>query len=187
MDTSYSFGEMQPIRIRLHLNSSCANIVQRIRKVKLKTEPGELRKRTMKHRNTQSGARKNPDSSRVHGLRLAVNSSSFMSEELDHSSDKNKASLTQMPLPAVSRERLQGAATVEREENDALLTVGEVAETLRVSRSWVYERTRRRGRDRLPCIKLGKYLRFEITAIREWLRLRCHDSEFSGRGDGHEG
>ena len=33
----------------------------------------------MKHRNTQLGMRKNPDSPRVHGLRLTVNSSSLRS------------------------------------------------------------------------------------------------------------
>jgi predicted DNA-binding transcriptional regulator AlpA len=42
-----------------------------------------------------------------------------------------------------------------------LLTVKEVAELLQVLVSWVYERTRRRGRDRLPCFHLGKYWRFD--------------------------
>jgi excisionase family DNA binding protein len=50
-----------------------------------------------------------------------------------------------------------------------LLTVEEVADFLKVPRSWVYERTRRRGMERLPHIKLGKYLRFEESAVREFL------------------
>ena len=50
-----------------------------------------------------------------------------------------------------------------------LLTVEEVAELLQVPRSWVYERTRRRGLERLPHLKLGKYLRFEEGAVREFL------------------
>ena len=50
-----------------------------------------------------------------------------------------------------------------------LLTVEEVAELLKVPKSWVYERTRRRGLDRLPHIKLGKYLRFEEGAIIQYL------------------
>jgi excisionase family DNA binding protein len=50
-----------------------------------------------------------------------------------------------------------------------LLTVGEVADLLRVTKTWVYQRTRRRGADRLPHIKLGKYLRFEEDAIRAFL------------------
>jgi excisionase family DNA binding protein len=50
-----------------------------------------------------------------------------------------------------------------------LLTVGEVADLLQVAPSWVYQRTRRRGIDRLPHIKLGKYIRFEEDAVLAWL------------------
>jgi predicted DNA-binding transcriptional regulator AlpA len=50
-----------------------------------------------------------------------------------------------------------------------LLTVSEVARLLKVPISWVYGRTRRRGRDRLPCMKLGKYLRFSEREIVAWL------------------
>jgi hypothetical protein len=37
---------------------------------------GNQGKEAMKHRSTQFGVRKNPDSQRVHGLRLTVDSSS---------------------------------------------------------------------------------------------------------------
>jgi excisionase family DNA binding protein len=49
------------------------------------------------------------------------------------------------------------------------MTVAETARVLHVPVSWVYERTRRRGKERIPHIKLGKYLRFEIEAVRSWL------------------
>jgi excisionase family DNA binding protein len=52
---------------------------------------------------------------------------------------------------------------------DELLTVSEVAAALKVPVSWVYERTRRSGIDRIPHFKLGKYLRFRWTTVREWL------------------
>ena len=52
---------------------------------------------------------------------------------------------------------------------DELLTVNDVAQWLKVPPSWVYERTRRRGADRLPFIRLGKYLRFEETAVKRYL------------------
>jgi excisionase family DNA binding protein len=56
---------------------------------------------------------------------------------------------------------------------DELLTVAEVAEVLKVPVSWVYERTRRKGVERIPHLKLGKYLRFHACEVREWLqRLR---------------
>jgi len=57
--------------------------------------------------------------------------------------------------------------------DDDLLTVAEVARLLKVPISWVYERTRRRGIDRLPHFKLGKYLRFSEREIFAWLeRIR---------------
>ncbi|OLC47512.1 MAG: hypothetical protein AUH43_11330 [Acidobacteria bacterium 13_1_40CM_65_14] len=58
---------------------------------------------------------------------------------------------------------------------DTLLTVDDVATLLKVPKSWVYERTRSRGTtraDRLPCIKLGKYVRFDARAVRNFLRRR---------------
>jgi excisionase family DNA binding protein len=55
---------------------------------------------------------------------------------------------------------------------DDLLTVAEVAQLLKVPKSWVYERTRARGADRLPFIKLGKYVRFEVSAVTAWVEAR---------------
>lgn len=52
---------------------------------------------------------------------------------------------------------------------DALLTVHDVARILKVPLSWVYERTRRRTRDRLPHIKMGKYVRFRLADIYAYL------------------
>lgn len=60
------------------------------------------------------------------------------------------------------------AGKINRDER--LLTVQEVAELLHVPTSWVYERTRRRGGDQLPYVKLGKYLRFEEAAIVDFIR-----------------
>jgi excisionase family DNA binding protein len=52
---------------------------------------------------------------------------------------------------------------------DSLLTVEEVAELLRVPRSWVYERTRKRAFDRIPGFRLGKYWRFRRADVLAWL------------------
>jgi excisionase family DNA binding protein len=53
-----------------------------------------------------------------------------------------------------------------------LLTVDDVAGLLRVSKSWVYEHTRSRAvpaAERLPHIRIGKYLRFESRAVSAFL------------------
>ena len=59
--------------------------------------------------------------------------------------------------------------TNETQSGEQLLTVSEVAATLRVPVSWVYERTRRAGCDQIPHFKLGKYLRFHWSAVQKWL------------------
>jgi excisionase family DNA binding protein len=50
-----------------------------------------------------------------------------------------------------------------------LLTVEDVAELLRVPVTWVYERTRQRGLNRLPGFRLGKYWRFREAEVFAWL------------------
>jgi len=60
--------------------------------------------------------------------------------------------------------------------DDDLATVGEIAELLHVPNSWVYERTRRRGIERIPHFKLGKYLRFSRREVLEWVQLQRENS-----------
>ena len=57
---------------------------------------------------------------------------------------------------------------------DELLTVDDVAERFKLPRSWVYERTRRRGGDRLPFVKLGKYVRFVEADARAFIERQRH-------------
>lgn len=57
-----------------------------------------------------------------------------------------------------------------------LLTVEDVAALLKVSKSWVYEHTRSRGTppsERLPYIKMGKYVRFDVRALRAFIQKKC--------------
>jgi excisionase family DNA binding protein len=67
------------------------------------------------------------------------------------------------------------AAHGNGQDLDELLTIDEVAALLKVSKSWVYEHTRTRGTprsERLPHIKIGKYVRFDTTAVRAFLLRR---------------
>jgi excisionase family DNA binding protein len=57
-----------------------------------------------------------------------------------------------------------------------LLTVEDVAALLKVSKKWVYGHTRSRGTprsERLPYLKIGKYLRFDARAVRGFLEKKC--------------
>ena len=51
-----------------------------------------------------------------------------------------------------------------------LLTVNELAESLNVHKSWIYSRTRESGTDAMPRIKVGKYYRFILDDVMDWLK-----------------
>ena len=53
-----------------------------------------------------------------------------------------------------------------------LLSVDELAESLNVPKSWVYSRSRETGPSAMPKIKVGKYVRFELDKVMEWLRAQ---------------
>lgn len=53
--------------------------------------------------------------------------------------------------------------------SEPLLTAGQVAELLAVPESWVREATRE---ERIPYLKLGRYRRYQQTAIEAWLEAQ---------------
>lgn len=55
-------------------------------------------------------------------------------------------------------------------ESNMLLTVHELAEKLKIPVSWLYSRTREKGEGTIPKIRVGKYVRFDETAVLEWLK-----------------
>jgi predicted DNA-binding transcriptional regulator AlpA len=50
-----------------------------------------------------------------------------------------------------------------------ILTPAEVAARLKVPESWVYEKTRARCRNPMPCLRLGRFIRFDWNAVINWL------------------
>lgn len=50
-----------------------------------------------------------------------------------------------------------------------LWTADEVCEKLKVKKSYLYAPARRKGPDPIPCVKIGKYLRFVPSAIWQWV------------------
>ena len=53
-----------------------------------------------------------------------------------------------------------------------LITPEELADWLKVPQSWIYDRTRKSGPERLPFYKIGMYLRFSIPEIEDYLRIK---------------
>jgi excisionase family DNA binding protein len=48
-------------------------------------------------------------------------------------------------------------------------TVEEMAEILRVKKSWLYQQTMRKGPGTIPRIKVGKHLRFVPDDVQKWI------------------
>ena len=53
-----------------------------------------------------------------------------------------------------------------------LITVDELADRLKVRKSWVYGKTMYKGPDAISRIQAGKYLRFDYALVIEWLERR---------------
>jgi excisionase family DNA binding protein len=128
----------------------------------------------MKPRDLQFDLRKNPDSPRVHGLRLAVSSSveeqprglGSAPAEVPPPSEAQILETLQLPLADEANEATGG----ERRESNRLLTVEDVASLLHVPVSWVYGRMRKRSLEKIPAYRLGKYWRFREDEIHAWVK-----------------
>ena len=50
-----------------------------------------------------------------------------------------------------------------------LLSVDELAKSLNVKKSWIYSRSRQTGPGTIPRLMVGKYVRFRLPDVLEWL------------------
>lgn len=51
-----------------------------------------------------------------------------------------------------------------------LIGVNELAEILGVPPSWLYSRTRLSGPDSIPCLRVGKYVKFDLDKVMDWIK-----------------
>jgi excisionase family DNA binding protein len=132
-----------------------ANILEyRGQRVKLKAHWGNLGKEAMKHRSTQFGVRKNPDSQRVHGSRISV-----------------KEFVEVVPVkPARSTRDSGGGREMHHLRNDnrfePLLDVVEAATLLRMHPRTLRVKARKRI---IPAIQVGRRWRFRASTLNVWL------------------
>ena len=70
---------------------------------------------------------------------------------------------------------LETSDVLPRGGDDELLTVQDTARLLKVSVTWVYEHVRPRADDRLPVVKLGKYLRFDRRDLQAYIDAKRAD------------
>ena len=55
-------------------------------------------------------------------------------------------------------------------QSQEFLTVDELASILRVPKSWIYSKSRETGPGAMPKIKVGKYCRFVLNDVLDWLK-----------------
>jgi len=124
----------------------------------------------MKPRTAQLSVRKNPDSPRVHGLRLIMSTSALRQHGTPQRMHERQQAPIGEPLSAeIDGRGGQGTTRGENTGEGHLLDVQEVARLLQVPVSWVYEHTRPRCVAPLPHVKLGKYLRFFLADLKDYL------------------
>ena len=64
------------------------------------------------------------------------------------------------------------AAGLHAPKLEQLLTPDEAAALLQVPLSWVYQHTRRRSLDRIPFVKIGRYVRFREEDLLGYINRR---------------
>lgn len=62
-------------------------------------------------------------------------------------------------------------------EHQEFLTISEMAAHLKVQPSWLYSRTRETGEGTIPRIKIGKYIRFNESAVMLWIKKKYGEVE----------
>jgi len=62
--------------------------------------------------------------------------------------------------------------TPEALNSQDILTPDELAARLKTSKHWIFEKTRARTRDKLPCFRLGRFIRFYWPDVSMWLTAR---------------
>ncbi len=80
-----------------------------------------------------------------------------------------KTSLEQEDIDAIAV-AVSEIVTERLKENTSLLDKDGLAEYLNVPPSWVYEKTRNKGNGSIPRVMVGKYVRFNIEEVLEWLK-----------------
>jgi excisionase family DNA binding protein len=117
----------------------------------------------MKVRHAQSDQRKNPDSLRVHGLRLSMNSPTALVDDPHNSTDR----LEPHPSSTVIDPKREGPQTDKNDGGfEPLLDVAEAAKLLRIHPKTLRLKARCGV---IPAVQIGRVWRFRASALNRWL------------------
>jgi hypothetical protein len=82
---------------------------------------------------------------------------------IDQQSGSANSNHTNTPTPSLSQ------------DTPEILTPEEVAKRLKVSVRWVYEKRRLRAKNPIPCLPMGRYIRFDWNRVLNWLNELATD------------
>ena len=74
---------------------------------------------------------------------------------------------SKVPQPAALRPVISSGFHLQKKQ---LLTVGDLARWLNISKAWIYDHAGGRRQPVLPSVKLGKSLRFDEDNVNNWLK-----------------
>ena len=124
----------------------------------------------MKQSNTQFAARKNPDSPRVHGLRLKTDSSFSSLRGAEDSREREGAFCAEGALGSHEGKQIEVESHVRFE---ALLDVAQAAKLLGIHPKTL-QRLARIGS--VPAYRVGRFWRYRASDIEIWLRCGAHSN-----------
>ena len=71
-----------------------------------------------------------------------------------------------------------GGVNMEKNQNlRELVTMQEMAERLKVPKSWLYRRTMSKGEGAIPRVQVGRYIRFHPETVLQWLEKTYQDGK----------
>jgi len=70
---------------------------------------------------------------------------------------------------SVNPVKVKEASQTKVTDPDALLTIDELCRKLKIKKSFLYAPERRKGPNAIPCFRIGKYLRYDMQTVREWI------------------
>jgi hypothetical protein len=77
-------------------------------------------------------------------------------------------------LPREESSAVEITSARSRSQLFEVVDAGELAKRWNVPKSWILEQTRSRAADPIPCLRMGKYVRFEwgSPSLLDWLAKR---------------
>lgn len=84
------------------------------------------------------------------------------------------------PTRTVREDQRRLKAAVEIAVED-IITPSELAARLKVPESWVFSKSRARCRNKIPCLRIGRYIRFDWAAVIQWLREQASTEPSNGK------